>query len=82
MSGCGTNCSLTLEILAAAFLISLKLLIVTFLVEKLKSKLKEFSISSVPPSSIDTAGSVVVSSFCNRARVIEESSTSSCKSFL
>lgn len=70
MSGCGTSCSLTLEILATAFLISLQLLILTFPVEKLKSKLKEFSISSIPLSSVDTAGSVLGSSFCNCARAI------------
>lgn len=46
MSGCGTSCSLTLEILAAALLISLKVLVLTFWVEKLKSKLREFSTSS------------------------------------
>lgn len=46
MSGCGTSCSLTLEILAAAFQISLGVLVLMFWVEKLRSKLKEFSVSS------------------------------------
>lgn len=44
------------EILATAFLISLELPIHTFQVEKLKCKLEDFSTSSEPRSSVDTAG--------------------------
>lgn len=59
MSGCGASCSLTVQILAAAFPVSLKLLALKFLVVKPRSKLKEFSVSSVLLSSTDAAESVV-----------------------
>lgn len=69
MSGCGTSCSLTVETLAAAFPDSLELLVLKFLVEKPKSKLKEFSVSSVLLSSTDAAGSVVAISVTMQEKI-------------
>lgn len=63
LRGCGTSCISNGD-LGRSFPNSLKLLNHTFQVEKLECKLKGFSTSSEPPSSEDTAGSVVASSFC------------------